>query len=117
MNEYEAQAYIDSHLPGIPHHYHTNSNIHLNEDITDMADFMKRKFAENDWTTVKKVFNVAEALYNRGNSPVRSGVQNVFIYSISAIMPAERETRKRLQAIIPITLFSMYVQQILHSNI
>lgn len=117
INEYEAEVYIYSHLPGINQRYHTTDSNHLYENITNMADFMKKKFAQKDWKALSNIFNVAEVLYNKGNGMVKYGMQHVFIYAISSIMPSEKEQRKQLQTIIPITLFSVYVQQILHSNI
>jgi hypothetical protein len=118
INEYEAQLYIDSHLPGIVHLNDVpGKKASITEIVTDMASMLKQRFADKDWMSIKQIFHVAEHLLTQGNNMVKMGVQNVFIYSISSIMPAERSLRCQFQALIPITLFSIYVQQILHSNI
>lgn len=117
INELEVDFYIDSQLPDMPHCEHSVKNVnHVYETINGLSDFLKQKFAEHDLKAVKKICNVAEYLYNKGSNTVRNGIENVFIYSISAIMPAERQARRELQAIIPITIFSVYVQQVLHSK-
>lgn len=117
INESEVDFYIDSQLPNMPHCPHSAKSVsHVYESISGLSDFLKQKFAEHDLVAVKKICYVAEYLYNKDSNTVKNGIEHVFIYSISAIMPAERQARRELQAIMPITIFSVYVQQVLRSR-
>jgi len=113
----EIEPYLDSRLPDMPHCSHTDkASNHIYETITTLANWMKDRFVSHDIKSVKKIFQVAEYLYIKGDPKVKSSIENVFIYALSSMMPTERTARRSLQAIIPIQIFSVYVQQFLHSN-
>ncbi|MFL9483636.1 hypothetical protein ACI6Q2_12720 [Chitinophagaceae bacterium LWZ2-11] len=118
LNEYEAEFFIESKLPETKESADQEKpGININKAIRRLAQLMKKKFEADDTMSVKKCLHVAETLYNKGNNTVKVSIETIFIYSLSSIMPDERNARKQLQAIIPITLFSCYVKQIMHSGI
>ncbi len=117
MNEAEVEHYIDTCLPDMPHCIHNGKNENrIAETISGLANFMKQKFREHDLKAVKKICYVAEHLYNKGGATIKIGIEKVFVNSISTIMPKNRQARRELQAIIPISLFSVYVQQTSYTN-
>lgn len=116
MNEYEVQVYIDTHLKGIEHHYNSSTGTHLYENMKDMAIYLRKEVALEEWSMVRKIFSTAEHLYERGNSSVKNAIENVFVFSFSSIMPTDKQKRLSIHAIIPCSLYSAYVQQIFRSR-
>lgn len=118
LYEYEIAAYIEGCLPEL----HTTDNLTATNKhdaykaITTLADYMKKKSRDNDIATVKKIMHVAESVYLKGNAMAKNCIENIFVYSISAIMPHDRAERKQLQGIIPTHLFNLYVQQMMRSS-
>ena len=118
LYEYELAAYIEGCLPEL----HTTDNLTANnrhdayKAITTLADYMKKKCRDDDMAAVKKIMQVAERVYLKGNAMAKNCIENIFVFSISAIMPQDRAARKQLQGIIPTHLFSLYVQQMMHSG-
>ncbi len=117
LHEFEIAAFIEGSLPelekdAVPEKMNSGDAYRA---ITALADYMKRKFNDNDLLGVKKALRVAETIYIKGNAVVKIGIENIFIYSLSSMMPADRAARRQLQAMIPVSIYSIYVQQILHS--
>ena len=76
-----------------------------------LADYTQQSISAHNYQVVKKCFAVADKLYCRGNKSVQNAVQNVFVYSLTRIFqgcPLERGT---VQAMIPVTLYSLYIMQ------
>lgn len=82
-----------------------------------LLDYTHSKIAEHNFNTVKKCLKLAEKLYQKGNGMVRNAVVNVFIYSFSKFLLQAEEDRQVLIKLIPITLYTLYVKQMLHSSI
>ena len=119
LHEFEIAAFIEGSLPEIEKDDTVGkmNNSDAYKSITTLAEYMKKKFNDHDLLCVKKALRVAETIYIKGNAVVKTGIENIFIYSLSSIMPADRVARRQLQAIIPVSIFSIYVQQILRSRI
>jgi len=119
LHEYEIAAFIEGSLPELEKNEKAGkmNNSDAYRAIARLSDLMKKKFKDNDLLSVKNILRVAETIYMKGNAVVRTGIENIFIYSISSIMPIDRNARHQLQAIIPIHIYSIYVQQILRSGI
>ncbi|MGN6566830.1 MAG: DUF7674 family protein [Flavipsychrobacter sp.] len=82
-----------------------------------LLDYTHAKIVEHNFNTVKKCLQLAEKLYEKGNGMVRNAVVNVFIYSFSKFLLHDEEDRKVLVGLIPVTLYTLYVKQMLHSNL
>lgn len=119
LHEFEIAAFIEGSLPELEKStlVEKMNNIEAYRAITALADYMKKKFNDHDLFSVKKILRVAETIYIKGNAVVKTGIENIFIYSLSAIMPVERDARRQFQAMIPVNIYSIYVQQILRSGI
>jgi len=94
-----------------------NENKAAYNAISALSEFMKQKSGEHDEDSVKKAMKVAETIHMRGDARIKSGIENIFISSISAVMPYFSKSRQELQAIIPAHLLSIYKQQKLNSDL
>jgi len=85
--------------------------------VTCLTDFLKKKWLMHDMASVKKTLSLAEVIYRKGDAAVRSSIENILVFSLSAMMPNDKWQRKDLQVNIPVTLYQLYVHEIMHSNI
>lgn len=70
-----------------------------------------QKVKEHNYSAVKKCFDIAAKLYDKGNNVVKNAVENVFVYSISNILCSSSD-KAGLLSIMPITLYTLYVNQL-----
>ncbi len=119
INQYEVPAYLLDELPGIAQELKTFSpTLNIYKTVQCLANYTKSKIVQHDLGTVKQCFAIAENIYVKGNELVRSAVENVFVFSFSALLNiGSREDKKELQAIMPVCLHTLYVQQVLRSGI
>ena len=118
MNSYEAASFIEEKIPEA-HIFEKSGRLTLdiNKTICCLTEFLKKKFLMHDMESVKKVLRIADTIYNKGDHTVKASIENIFVFSLSTIMPKEKRKRRELQSNIPTTLFHLYVHQIMHSNI
>ena|ERR1043165_8638780 len=72
------------------------------------------KAREHNYNGLRKCFTLAASLYEKGSGSVKCAVENVFVYSISRIFSLASEDRQRIKALMPQTLQSLYMAQVLH---
>jgi len=118
LHEYEIAAYIEGSFPEL---YTKDDKAWQNNTgafkaIKLLSCYLEKKSREHDSAAVTKIMRLAESIYTKGNATVKTGIENIFVYSINTIMPQESSARKKLQAIIPTHIFSIYVQQVLRSR-
>jgi hypothetical protein len=118
MNNYEAASFIEEKIPKA-HIFEKSGRLtfDINKTICCLTQFLKKRFLMQDMASVKKVLRIADTIYNKGDYTVKAAIENILVFSISAIMPDEKRRRRELQSKIPSTLFHLYIHQIMHSNI
>ncbi len=62
---------------------------------------------------LKQCFSLAESLYERGSGAVKCAVENVFVFSLSRLFMAAPESREQVKAILPGSLRSLYMAQVM----
>ena len=119
FNQYAVPAYILEELPEIKEAFDTvplTSNIFL--VLQCLSSFTGRKVKMHDLRMVKRCFQLGEKIYSRGNTLVRDAVENIFVFSFSSFMSVcDREERNHLQSLMPLSLHTVYVQQMLKSGL
>jgi hypothetical protein len=118
MNSYETASFIEEKLPEA--HIFENMgriNLDINKTISCLTEFLRKKFLLHDMLSVRKILKMADAIYGRGDKAVRSSIENILIFSLSSIMPREKKERRAFELNIPVTLYKLYIYQIIHSNI
>src|SRR4249919_1695130 len=113
INQYEVPSIIADELPELKpelKYLPTLGNIFKAMQI--LADYTNKMVVLGKFKNVKKCMAVADKIYERGNMVIKNAVENVFIFSFSSVMDnSNRDERKSLQALMPLSLHTLYVQQ------
>ena len=118
INQYEAATYLLDELPEIKQDLKSISpTLNIFKTIQCLTDYTRVKVMQHNLRVVKKCFAIADNIYATGNALVKDAIENVFVYSFSALLNLGSRAEKRaLQALMPICLHTVYVQQILKSG-
>lgn len=111
INQYEACVYLQEALPEFKSALDVTKNNSPYTAMQTLADITVFEVKQHDFGMVKKCFDIAEKLYLRGNRAVKNAVENVFVYSSFTTMLHCPE-KKQILPIIPITLYTLYVNQL-----
>lgn len=66
---------------------------------------------------VHTCMNLASRLYLDGNEPVKNAVENIFVYSFSALqLSCTKAEWNLLKSDIPSPLYSAYLRQVMHGG-
>ena len=119
INQYEVPAYLVDGLPEIEKELKAFSpTINIFKSIQCLANYTKVKVLQHDLKAVKKCFAIADEIYVKGNTLVKDAIENVFVYSFSGLMNlCNSDEKKQLQSIIPMDLYTTYVQQVLKPGV
>lgn len=71
---------------------------------------------ENKVGAARRALKLMDHLYRDGNGAVRCAVENVFVFSLSGILTRLGSNRERLLRLMPMTLFTVYMHQVLHKG-
>jgi len=118
INEHELPHIVEQEIPELSAQLSDKekcSTVH--DTINLLRDHTHDKMAENNFNAVKQCMTVAEKLYKKGNHTVKNAIENIYVYSFSHMLFHDSERRKQLLGLIPISLYSVYVHQMLHSHI
>jgi len=115
----EVASYLVDELPEIKEDLKRISpTLNIFRSIQCLTDYTRHKVAQHDLRVVKKCFAIAENIYSSGNVLVRDAIENIFVYSFSALLNlGSKDEKGELQAIMPICLHTAYVQQLLKPGI
>ena len=117
INQYEVAACLQDELPEVSDEIPQLAALDIHSTIQGLTDYTRNKASLNDLTEVKRCMLFAEKMYGKGNKYVRDVSENVFVFSFSSMLLCERKQKMRLLALIPLSLYSLYVQQIMRSHI
>jgi hypothetical protein len=124
ISRYEASQMIDSQLKhkiSRLNTHRTGLNVDLSFDlyrsVNDLTEITWRAAVEHDFMLLKQCFALAENLYNKGEQLVKDVLENTFIYAFSRIIPAGKMEQCVFKAIIPKSFYSIYLKQMMVSNI
>jgi hypothetical protein len=107
INQYEVAACLQDELPEV-----SVAGLDIVANINSLTEYVRRKASLVDLGEVRKCMLFAERLYSKGNRYVRDVIENVFVYSFSTLLMGERRRKMQLQALIPLSLYSIYIRQI-----
>ncbi|XZF14059.1 DUF7674 family protein [Chitinophagaceae bacterium MMS25-I14] len=116
INQHEVPMYLQETLPEISiekmkEPQHVYSSVHA------LLDYTFQQVKEHNFPMVKKCFSIAEKLYEKGNSVVKNAIENVFVFSFSHLPCCNKEEKEMIMGIIPGTLYSVYMKQLLQTGI
>jgi hypothetical protein len=82
-----------------------------------LADYTSSTLREQNYQRVQRCFGVVERLYAKGDGIIRCAVENVYIYALDKILMACNCDKKKVQSMLPGNLYTVYVGQMVNSNI
>jgi len=124
ISRYEASQMIDSELRykvSCLNSNRTGLNVDVSFDlyrsVHDLTEIAKKAATDHDFILLKQCFAIAEKLYNNGERLVKDVLENSFIYSFSRIVPADKMEECFFKAMVPKYFYSIYLNQMMASNI
>lgn len=114
LNQYEVPAMLADELPDIKDSLKTPMIIgDILKTIQVFTDYTERMLQKHNIAVVAKCMSVADNIYTRGNAVVKNAIENIFVFSFSAMRSfCGKEEWKVVQAKTPVTLYSTYIRQV-----
>ena len=83
--------------------------------MDSMVAFLKHNLS-ND-SLVRRCFKLVACLHRNGNKAVRSAIENTFIHSLSFIDLLCCNERNRVRALMPDTLYLLYIDRVVYFGV
>jgi len=116
MNQYEVSAEIADKIPEIQKEIvraPVFGSVYMSVKV--LTNYMLQ---HHQLWQVERCMKLADRIYNKGNKLVKTAIENVFIFSFSNLQGScSRREWQEIQTRMPVTLFSLYIQQILKPGI
>lgn len=112
INQTEIPMYLENALPDISKDFGDNKKNNPYVAINALITFTCKNIKSHNFQVVKKCFQVAEKLYIKGNTIVKNAIQNVFVYSFTMMFQSFPAEKQKLMAILPLTLYTLYISQV-----
>lgn len=118
INQNELPGYMEKALPELSAALCEGNNCSSPYRVMNLLkDYTQSQLREGNLNAVKKSFLLAEKLYNKGNTAIKNAIECVYVYSFSHILFGDDHKKKMVLGIIPVSLYTLYVKQMLHSHI
>ncbi len=108
---------IERVIPALHQPLHTpecQRSIYKQVDV--LSHYVADRACEDELSSVKHALYLVDELYQEGNTAVNGAIENVFVFSLSNTLARLGSNRKRLLALIPVTLFTLYMNQVMHKG-
>jgi hypothetical protein len=106
--------YLEEALPDILQDQKQQSLDDIYVSVYLLVNYTRGNIVKGNLTAVKKCFKIADKLYSKGNRIVRSALENVYVFSFSSFPVRDTSEAKQIMGLIPLTLYSVYLKQVLH---
>ena len=116
INQLEIPTYLEDVLPEISSDLRIHNKSNAYDVVNTLLVFTFNNIKTHNYKVVKRCFKIAGMLYERGNATVKNAVQNVFVYSFTKMFECYPAEKQALLAILPMTLYSLYITQVNHSG-
>ncbi|RFM27429.1 hypothetical protein DXN05_15530 [Deminuibacter soli] len=119
MNQYEVPALLADELPAIGAELKMVKSFgNVLGSVRIFTEYTNKMVAIHQLEMVKHCMCLAEQLYVKGNNLTRNAIENVFVYAISSMRCCcSKGEWQHIQSQMPVTLHSLYVQQVLKSGL
>lgn len=108
---------IERVIPTLHKPLHTpecEKSIYRQVDV--LSHYVADTVCENEVKSTKQALKLIDRLYAEGNSAIKGAIENVFVFSLSGTLARLGNNRERLLRLIPMTLFTIYINQVLHKG-
>ena len=119
ITQYEVPVCLIEEVPEIETDLKRSYNtLNVFKSLQCFASFTRNKVVAHDFKVVKKCFSTIDNIYVKGDKAVKDAIENVYVFSLSFIMQGcSREERALLHSMMPLNLYTTYVNQVLKSGI
>lgn len=108
----EACQYIQQEIPEIASALQGEAGIY--HTLNAVREYACENAKEHNYSRLQQCFSLAASLYEKGSGAVKCAVENVFVYSMSRIFSLAPEDKQRIKSLMPQSLRSLYMAQVLH---
>lgn len=112
INQVELKGFLQKTLPEFSKKWSAEEIKNPYAAMQILLQLTTEKAQEHDFRMVKRCLETAGRLHDHGNSIIKNAVENIYVYSLSNLLYAFGEDKPRLLAIIPMTLYTVYINQI-----
>ena len=84
--------------------------------LNSFSGYTRHAVADHNFGLAKKCFSIAEMLYRQGDNRVRLLIENIFVYSFSSMLPADRVEKLIVKNGIPSALYAVYLKQVMSTG-
>lgn len=81
-----------------------------------LSHYVADTVCHNEVKSTRTALRLVDHLYQDGNGAIRGAIENVFVFSLSGTLSRLGNDRERLLSLIPMTLFTIYMHQVLHKG-
>jgi hypothetical protein len=106
--------YLEEVLPSISKDLKKSTPGDIYSSVHVFLDYTFKNIIEHNLSAVKKCFALADKLYSKGDRAVKCALENVFVFSFSNIPVKNNNDKKVILGMIPGTLYSLYMKQVMH---
>ena len=114
INSIEVMMLVEDALPEICCEIPVNKKNDVYEIMDSLFNFTCKNIENQNFKVIKRCFKIVDKLYNKGNKSVKSAIENVFVYSFTKLFQKYPAEKVSILAIIPITLYTIYMKQVYH---
>ena len=117
ITQYEVPSLLKEELPTIAgDQYPARFTMDVYKSMQCFSDYTKTAVLDHNLQLAKKCFALAGKLYRNGDTMVRNVIENTFVFSFTSFMPKDRIEKLILQSIIPASLYTAYMKQVMGSG-
>jgi hypothetical protein len=114
IDQLEIHTYLKDAIPAISVDLSESKKEGPYDMMQTLQSFTFKNIEEHNYNTVTRCFNIAEKLYKKGNQTVQNAVQNVFVFSFTKMFETFSSEKPQLVALLPATLYALYLSQVHH---
>jgi aminoglycoside phosphotransferase (APT) family kinase protein len=118
INEHQVSEYVQREMPELNEKLASeqkSNNVY--RVMQTLLDQTRDHVCSQNLDAANKCFALVERIYNKGNSIVKNAVENVYVFALENVIYQHCRDRARLIKIIPAAFHSLFVRQIVGSNI
>jgi hypothetical protein len=116
ISQYELHSFLHQKLPELSENWGSEQMKSPYKTMQALLNATTAKVREHQFREVKKCLETVDFLYEKGNGIIKNAVENIYVYSLSHVLYAAQEDRGKVLSIIPITLYTLYVNQLKRSG-
>lgn len=116
ITQYEVNTLLRREIPQLSAKvYPSRISLEIYASMNHFSDYARHAVEEHNYNAVKKCFVLAERLFRYGDKIVRMLIENIFVYAFSSMLPNDKVERTIIRSMIPDTLYSLYIRQVMQT--